>query len=153
MESKNRTPKAIAKIKGNYRPCRHEDELTPLMEEVMSVPQSPEMLNDDGIFFWREQLKKLLKIDGLMTENDLPMFEQLAFVYGKLRELSLLIKSQPDIIESFGRPRVNPYWNIYHELLRQFIVLSREYGLTPAARTRIKLMNNAKTINFNDLKI
>jgi len=125
-----KTPTAIVKLKGYYRPSRHGNELhngfTSLY--LKEAPEPPETLKTNGKLFWNEILKELVKIEGLITSLDLPLFTVLCQNYDLLKETEELSKKHPT---------EKVYKKIYDRTTKDFLKLANQFGLTPLARQKI----------------
>jgi len=144
--TKPKTPAALAKLKGTYQPCRHKDDVadSKALEFVHNtLPQPPEDLSDKAKEYWIKQLSSAMKIYGYISFIDLSIFEQLCKVYAELISLENEITPKtPRIMkDKNGRPIVNPYYVLLQQTRDIFLKLSREFGFTPSARTRITLQN------------
>jgi phage terminase small subunit len=118
--TKPKTPAALAKLKGTYQPCRHKDDVadSKALEFVHdTLPQPPEDLSDKAKEYWIKQLSSARKVYGYISFIDLAIFEELCKVYAE------------------------PYYVLLQQTRDIFLKLSREFGFTPSARTRITLQN------------
>ena len=139
-------PAALAKLKGYYRPSRYKDELSPAgLLFLDEVPDPPEALNSDGVRLWEGVIKGAIAIEGYFAVHDLFLFEQLCQTYQMLCEAQRNLKN-------YGMYRVNEKKEVrasafsknYLEIVKTYLVLCREFGLSPSSRDSIKLMSKSE---------
>jgi len=125
-----KTPTAIVKLKGYYRPSRHGNEVNNGFAclYLKEAPEPPETLNAKGKFFWNAILKELVKIEGLITSLDLPLLTVLCQNYDLLKETEELSKKHP---------KEKVYKKIYDRTTKDFLKLANQFGLTPLSRQKI----------------
>ena len=101
-------------------------------------PRAPSFLCHAGKLAWR-RLATPLHEAGLLTYVDGQALAMLCQTYGRWVEAEFMIdKTGGPVFETpNGFMAKNPYVNIAKELRKDWIVMAREFGLTPAARTRI----------------
>ena len=142
----------MAKLKGNYRPSRYKDELTPEgLQYIKEVPSYPLSLNEDGKYLWDSILGSAIHLNGFIAIHDLFMFEQLCYTH------QLICEAQQDI-KKYGMFRLtekkeaksSAFFRSYMELVKTYIVLCREFGLSPSSRDGIKIIS--KTEVYDPLK-
>jgi P27 family predicted phage terminase small subunit len=103
------------------------------------APKCPEHLDERAKQEWKV-LVPILKRMRVLSEADGIMLGNLCQAY------SLLVKSQTKLNESgplfkapSGYPMANPLIGIINGCLETITKISREFGLTPASRTRIQV--------------
>jgi len=80
-----------------------------------------------------------LRRQGLLSALDVEMLRQLCELVAladRSRELlgpALVVKGRRDALVT------NPAWRIYRDALSQIRLLAEEFGLTPSARSRIRM--------------
>jgi P27 family predicted phage terminase small subunit len=134
-----RQPAAIAKLKGLYRPSRHGKQINDLPIEYLSkVPEPPNTLDKNGANFWNDMLNELLKINGLITFVDLPVFEVMAAKWQTIIECNEKLKTDGKwITDTNGNLKENPVYSTLEKAEKTFILLSTHFGCTPSARTKL----------------
>lgn len=152
-----RQPAAIAKLKGLYRPSRHGKQINDLPIEYLSkVPEPPERLNENGASFWNDMLKELLKVKGLITIVDLPVFELMAAKWQTIIECNEKLKADGKwITDTNGNLKENPVCLTLEKAEKTFINLSRDFGTTPSARNRLNFESKEPEIEdlLKDFKL
>ena len=140
-EGRKRTPKAIAKQKGYYRPSRHSDAIADIsgLDWVRSdtTPEAPEDLTDAAKEVWNYQLSQAANLEGYISAIDLRLFKEYCYLYGELRELEELIPNRL-IIEN-GVRRVHPLYSEMQKLRKDFTTLGNVFGFSPLGRAKAKL--------------
>lgn len=136
---------------GTYRPDRaNKAEAQPLAK----MPQCPGWLTDDGRRLWR-RLAKVLNDAGLLTYVDGPALEMLCQSYGRWVEaekyLGRLRVDQHVVESEKGGLYINPRLNVARMHRNDFLSACREFGMTPAARTRIRIDQPEKEEGIADL--
>lgn len=137
-------PAAIVKMKGNYRPSRYKDEIAESgILFLCEIPEAPITLNDIGRNLWQNIISDSINIKGYFAIRDMLMFEQLCYTYQLMRE-------SQEKINKFGIYTISDSGNgkdikqssflrSYMDLVKTFIVLCREFGLSPSARAGLKI--------------
>lgn len=140
MAGRKPIPTALKILRGN--PGQH-----PLnKDEPEPAPQLPEPPDDLGAYALAEYQERgpiLLRL-GLMTENDVPTFQGYCREWGRYRDAEDALNREGTIIRApSGYPLQNPQFIISHKALSKCLDFWREFGMTPAARTRIKVAKPA----------
>jgi P27 family predicted phage terminase small subunit len=126
-------PRQLKILKGNpgKRPLRDEP------EPEQKVPECPEELTADAKKEW-ERITVLLSSCGLVTEIDRAALAAYCQVYSRwleaereIEELGLVVKT-PN-----GYPILSPYLSVANKALHQMQSFLIEFGMSPAARSRI----------------
>lgn len=135
-----RQSEATAKMKGTFRKDRYvknENKIEGL-EYLVSVPEPPKTLNEDGIRYWNTTLNYLIQNDFLIAKIDLYVFEQLCYNYQLLMEFTKeMIENGQTYIDNKGKVRISPYVRMYSETFKTYLSLARMFGLTPASRENL----------------
>jgi P27 family predicted phage terminase small subunit len=134
-------PMAIAKLKQTFRKDRYKNNMENIeIGYLESIPEPPTNLKKDGIIFWHTILGELIKVNGLMAFTDLPAFGRLCYYYQIMIECDVIIeKVGKTIIDKNGIEKINPNWQISNDAYKNYIALSREFGLTCSSRANIKI--------------
>jgi P27 family predicted phage terminase small subunit len=130
-------PKALALLKGTYRPDRGA--ANPAMP-VAELPSCPPHLDEEAKKEWRRVSRLLLNL-GLLTKIDRAALAAYCVCWsrwveaeGQLKEQGLMVKS-PN-----GFDQVNPYLSVANKALEQMRGFASEFGLTPATRSRVEAL-------------
>ncbi len=109
----------------------------------LPVPQAPKHLGAAAREEW-QRLAPIMVRQGLLRQLDLAAFEQRCEVYSRWRKAKAVVARKGLTYEHNGLYRKRPEVQIMAEcerLMRQF---DSEYGLTPAARARVKHVSDGQ---------
>lgn len=139
---KGRKPKPVEQRRAEGNPRKHPIPAPvlvggrPSREELM---EPPEHLHEDAKSFWKEAVAKLVDV-GIVDRIDIPVLEQLATQYARIRAAQRAINHYGHFtVGSQGQPREHPAVKIEREATKLFLQLAEHYALTPVARTRLGL--------------
>jgi P27 family predicted phage terminase small subunit len=77
---------------------------------------------------------------GIVDRVDIPVLEQLATQYARIRQAQRVIAEVGHFeLGSRGQVKEHPALKIEREATRTFLTLAEQYALTPVARTRLGL--------------
>jgi P27 family predicted phage terminase small subunit len=123
------------KISGNKGHAAKRDIEGPEFAVPAGVPKPPKTMGKEGAAFWRQLAPKLHQI-GLLTEVDLPLFEQLCGSWDLLQEANRNIREgKLTTTAKSGYEQVSPWFTIRRETLKQMIQIGARFGLSPSDRT------------------
>ena len=128
------TPTAIKELEGNpgKRPLNDAE---PKPEK--KAPPCPKWLEPEAKKEWRRLSKQLEKI-GVLTEVDQAAFASYCQAYARWKEAEERITDRGLVIRTpSGYPQQVPYISIAQQYLRLMHQFAEQFGLTPAARSRI----------------
>jgi len=85
----------------------------------------------------------LLKL-GLLSKLDMASIAAYCVVYDRWRKAELKVRRHGEliVINSMGYLQQNPWLNVANKCLQQMKEFYAEYGLTPAARTKLHVMTD-----------
>ena len=132
-------PTALAKIKGTYQPCRYETGMDEALDFIyQNIPAPPEHFTKEAKAHWINILTQGSRIQGYISKVDLNLFAILCKLHSEI------IETEESIDYTFkedksGVERINPRLKYLETLRRQYFELSKEFGLSPASRSKIKL--------------
>ena len=128
------TPTAIKILEGN--PGKRElnkNEPKP----VKKAPSCPKWLETEAKKEWRRLAKKMEAM-GILTEVDMAAFAGYCQSYARWKEAEERITDRGLVIRTpSGYPQQVPYISIAQQYLRLMNQFAEQFGLTPAARSRI----------------
>jgi P27 family predicted phage terminase small subunit len=102
-------------------------------EPLAAVPEPPGYLDDHACEEWR-RIGPQLRALGLLCELDLPLFAVYAAAFSRWRTvLEILQREQISETSEQGKPLAKIRKDAAEEILR----LAAQFGMTPAARTRL----------------
>ncbi|WP_445956183.1 phage terminase small subunit P27 family [Yeosuana sp.] len=130
-----RKPTTLKKKQGTLQKCRTlENELTPALIHFIDTP---DFLQEDQKKMFQFFVDKFSR-EGLMTTMDDVAVTALAIDYSiyidsikKVNAMGLVSKGKNDM------PLINPYLKIANNALKNVMKICVEFGMTPAARTKV----------------
>ncbi len=145
MAKTGRPPKPTALHVLNGNPSKKKDlgKNEPMPTPVVTIPAPPEWLHAHGKIMWERLSPELYRL-GLLTQADLEAFTAACNSWGvyvecqehiRLNGLTYKYTNKGGGVNDVERPEVR----IGQKSLDQFRALCSEFGLTPAARTRIEV--------------
>lgn len=128
------TPTAIKELEGN--PGKRElNDREP--KPVKKAPACPKWLDKEAKKEWRRLAKKMETM-GILTEVDMAAFAAYCQCYARWKEAEERITSTGLVIRTpSGYPQQIPYVSIAQGYLKTMSRFAEQFGLTPAARSRI----------------
>jgi P27 family predicted phage terminase small subunit len=122
-------------IKGNFRPDRHDH--GPKVE--MRAPVCPAWLPRHAKKYWRE-IAPQLEQAGLLAIVDSAVFAAHCDSVGRFEEVTRKLKRLDDLLDVTPQKYLvqSALFTIRNKLWDQVMRSSAEFGLTPAARSKVK---------------
>jgi len=145
-----RTPSAIKKRQGTFRPSRDFDML---IEGLSKMPEpSPGLnLSEKAEALYYEYGTQLL-MNGLMTFIDLVVFNRYCKLYDRALELSALIDEGGITQETqSGYVTLRPEVSLLNQIELQMLKIEDRFGMSPAARTRVNPVQKKKKNDLDEL--
>lgn len=165
---RNRKSERAHKLQGTFQKVRHGGATTP--EPPKGIPQRPKPLTGDAADEWDRMVGRMTVAGSLSVVDDAALYQ-----YCKLfSETEMLEVNQqetaasidiveenlsdlkgPDLTSAFQEiTKLRQLEASYSGKIRQGRMAIRQYlvefGMTPSARTRVKLPNTPKTDDFDD---
>ena len=140
-------PSAIKILEGNpgKRPL-NEYEPKPLKK----APPCPKWLEPEAKKEWR-RLAKTLEAMGVLTDADMAAFAGYCQAYARWKEAEERITDRGLVIRTpSGYPQQVPYISIAQQYLKLMQQFAEQFGLTPAARSRI-IAGNGESKAVDDM--
>jgi P27 family predicted phage terminase small subunit len=139
-------PTAIRVLEGNPsgRPIPEDEPQLPALEHI---PKAPQWVKGKGKIVWNSVLPTLVNC-RVMAETDLLAFGRYCDVFEEYFRLRKIVKSVGSTMEVFDekgrlmRIAERPEFKQYRTLNRDLLRMEQEFGLTPAARSRIRVLMN-----------
>lgn len=122
-------------------------EKTPLPEPLLvsgrprmdELREPPDYLPEEAKDFWRDSVTQLINV-GIVDRVDVPVLEQLAVQYARIRQAQRVLAEQGHYVRgSVGQLRPHPALKIEQDATSLFLKMAEHYALTPVARTRLGL--------------
>ena len=147
-------PVAIKKMQGTLNVTRDKDDFidaSSLRWVHNDIVDPPESLPPIGADLWRRQIAQAQALYGYISFIDLIALEEYCHTYAMLHSIRGRLYSPP---KDKKYDMKDDYRN-YHKLASRFDTLTREFGFTPSARTRIRLEQKDKDDydEFDDVTI
>lgn len=137
MPGPPKKPTALKLLEGN--PGQYplpQNEPQPL--KLGRFPNAPKRFSPEAVTEWKRTGPVLFKC-GLITNADLPMFEAYCEAWGGYI-IAMASGAETPLVEGQkGNLVRNPAVQIARDNLDKAMILAREFGMTPASRTRIEL--------------
>jgi P27 family predicted phage terminase small subunit len=144
MPGPPRKPTALKLIEGNPgKKALPKNEPEP--ESLNGLPDAPKRFNRDAKDEWNRTGPVLFRA-GLITRADLPMFEAYCEAWGGYVSAQRTYADAPLVEGQKGNLVRNPAAQISRDNLDKAISLAREFGMTPASRTRIDLPGGGQAV-------
>lgn len=131
-------PEEIKKLEGTSRADRRRN--SPKPAPAKTTP--PDGLDDDALAFWNEVAPQLSHLN-VLTKNDLLALRAAAKCYSRWIRAENACSTNGLVFQVNGGPRRRPETTIAAEALRELRLWLIEFGMTPAARTRVEVAPNA----------
>lgn len=140
------------KQQGTYQPCRHGHHTNP--EPTPGAPEPPDHLDGEALAMWHRMcgsfadMKTLAMVDAAALERFCFLWERADRVDRILSDPAVDLLFEKVTVDSSGVEHVEPKRN---PLLAESLALNRElrmwlaeFGMTPAARGKVKIPKKAE---------
>lgn len=136
-------PTAVKRLKGNPGK-RALNTLEPL--PATGEPVQPDWLSDTAKLVWARLVEEMSTCPGLLTIVDGGALAKLCSLEADWLENEEQLKQSGQLYKdpASGRVGKSPRLTIKQELTEQILILYRELGLTPSARTRLHVAPTKK---------
>jgi len=125
--------------KGEPRPARGK------------VPAAPRWLGEEARREWR-RVARALHGAGLLTEADHDALALYCETFASWRRAEEQVRMKGEVVRTAGGNVIqNPYLSIANRAKKDALLLLREFGMTPAARSRISVDAPAEELSLADL--
>lgn len=143
---KGRRPKPTgAKLLAGNPGKRPLNDAEPHIPMPGRTPSPPDYLNEEAASIWR-QLGKLMLNAGLLTMADLHALAMFCAVAARWIEAEKKLAASGLILESKeGGLYQNPYLSVANRAWEQMRKMLSEFGLTPAERSRLRVVATEDT--------
>ena len=136
-----RKPTNLKVVQGTNRPHRNNNEPVVSLE----APECPDWLSKESKKYWEEISEQLVNV-GLIGVVDGALFGLHCDSYGRLIEVSDQLKKMDDMLDQTpnGLEVQSALWQIRNKLWDQVLRSASEFGLSPAARSKINMPEKAE---------
>lgn len=129
-------PIALRIFRGN--PGRRRIPRVPQFTTRLSAP--PEFLDATAKRVWRELVKSMATVPGLVTAVDAPALALMCQAYADAVGFRAEVAKRGAVVTTGrGMIRVNPAIAAYNAAVATYLKFAAEFGLTPSARSRVHL--------------
>lgn len=133
-------PTAVNQALGRWTPGK---EAEPRFAE--GAPEMPRWLSKRGKREWKRLVPMLLSVKGLLTEADGAVLAMYCQDLGVMEELQVERNKLGPLVEGAnGEPVANPLDREIDRVSARLLQRERELGMTPSARSRIRVDATAK---------
>ncbi len=133
-----RKPTEVHIRNGTFREDRHSPPiLVGGRPGSAELSEPPEHLPAEAKEFWRSTVVRLVEV-GLVDRVDVPLLEQLATQYARIRQARRVVEEVGHFSRgSMGQVREHPALKIEREATMLFQRLADQFALSPLARARL----------------
>lgn len=104
-----------------------------------SAPAAPRWLGEEARAEWRRVARRLWEV-GLLTEVDVDALAVYCETFAAWKRAEAVVRSKGEVVRtSNGNLIQNPYLAIANRAKRDALLMMREFGMTPAARSRVSV--------------
>ena len=115
------------------------------------VPTAPRWLSEEAKKEWRRLAGRLWRV-GLLTEADHDALALYCETFASWRRAEEQVRKKGEVMRTAaGNVIQNPYLSIANRAKRDALVLAREFGMTPAARSRISIESGEEEPSLAEL--
>lgn len=141
MASKNGVhpdPTQMKLAKGNPGKRKEEIDLTTEAQPIYGLPEKPSHISEEGIEQW-DRLGPILEANKLITIADGETFATLCENLARRSAAEIQMQKEEMIItNAAGTPIINPLLNLISKLNDTLYKYFLQFGMTPAARAKIR---------------
>jgi P27 family predicted phage terminase small subunit len=132
------TPTAVRQLQGNpgRRPLNAAEPSTP----PLSV-NPPEWMDDDADlkeFYFA--VGNIVRAMNVAQESDGPALEMLSMCLAQARDAYRVVQRNGSTQFGQGGEQVSAHFKVMTQMIRQAMAIMKEFGMTPASRSRVKAM-------------
>ena len=136
-------PTALKQLEGTYRKDRAvTNEVQPTIEVGLAPPAD---LNEWGAKYWTDIMSEYGKI-GLITKVDVGALHSVCYWFGLMNEAADIVSAKGLEVQVEKHTQrgdivmvteTNPMIAVADKAFKNYIAMCKEFGLTPASRTKI----------------
>ena len=115
------------------------------------LPSAPRWLSDEAKREWKRLAPRLWRV-GLLTEADHDALAMYCETWATWKRAEAQVQRKGEVVKTVnGNVIQNPYLAIANRAKRDALMLAREFGMTPSARTRISVDDGADEPSLAEL--
>jgi P27 family predicted phage terminase small subunit len=136
------TPSAIRALQGNpgRRPLNTEEPSTP----PLSVNHPEWMEGDPDLKEFYYAVGNIVRSMNVAQESDAPAVELLSICLAQVRNAYRAVQDQGATQFGQGGEQPSAHFKVMSQMIRQAMSIMKEFGMTPAARARVKTLATGK---------
>ena len=148
MSTRGRKPKptVVKELTGNpgKRPLNQKE------PKPQTTVKRPRGLNGLRRAFWDEHAPELERLQ-ILTGVDAPAFRLMAEAYAIAIEAAAELRHDGFTVEGRDGEKKNPVASVWRDNAALFKSLAGEFGMTPSARARLRLPDEAEQLSLADM--
>jgi len=143
MGGRPRIPRELKELHGSLNVTRDKD--LPIKGTIVLNLEAPSDLNEWGQKYWLEIMEEYQRL-GIITRVDVGALHSVCYWFGLMNEAADIVSAKGLEVEvekvtpkgeSYTVTETNPMIAVADKAFKNYIAMCREFGLTPASRTRI----------------
>ena len=143
MGGRPRIPRELKELHGSLNVTR--DKQLPIKGTIVIGLEAPRDLNEWGKRYWLDIMEEYQRL-GIITRVDVGALHSVCYWFGLMNEAADIVSAKGLEVEvekvtpkgeSYTVTETNPMIAVADKAFKNYIVMCREFGLTPASRTRI----------------
>ena len=143
MGGRPRIPRELKELHGSLNATR--DKELPIKGTIVIGLEAPSDLNEWGQRYWLDIMEEYQRL-GIITRVDVGALHSVCYWYGLMNEAADIVSAKGLEVEvekvtpkgeSYTVTETNPMIAVADKAFKNYIAMCREFGLTPASRTRI----------------
>jgi P27 family predicted phage terminase small subunit len=133
-----RTATRVLKLRGTFRGDRHGAGAEPEYPPLEQLPDPPGFFDEIAVFEWN-RIGPELVAKRLLTEVDLAPFTGYCLNVSRMVAAERKIAAMGLLVMTDFGPKANPAVMIARQSGAEVLKFAKEFGLTPASRTRVEV--------------
>ena len=143
MGGRPRIPRESKELHGSLNATR--DKEVPIKGTIVIGLEAPSDLNEWGQRYWLDIMEEYQRL-GIITRVDVGALHSVCYWFGLMNEAADIVSAKGLEVEvekvtpkgeSYTVTETNPMIAVADKAFKNYIAMCREFGLTPASRTRI----------------
>lgn len=138
MAGRPRKPKATKKAQGTYRPDRDQS-----LDLPEGIPMPPGYLSPQALVHW-DRMIEVTREARTLTRSDGDAIAMLCVAFEEWKAADIIVRDEGETVTSEkGGVYMHPAVGIRTNAWKKIVTMLREFGLTPSARSGMKLATGA----------
>ena len=154
MGGRPRIPRELKELHGSLNATR--DKELPIKGTIVIGLEAPSDLNEWGQRYWLDIMEEYQRL-GIITRVDVGALHSVCYWFGLMNEAADIVSAKGLEVEvekvtpkgeSYTVTETNPMIAVADKAFKNYIAMCREFGLTPASRTRISAPDQKENDKF-----